>query len=406
MPRRLLWHSNAPWARTGYGVQTRLFHERIHAAGYPTAISAFYGLQGATVDMGDIKVYPCGHEHYSRDVIAPHARHHFRGEPGIVFILADAWVIPPRSLQGLDVAFWTPVDHDPAPPMVVETLKESGAVPVAMSRHGERALRDAGLDPLYVPHAVDTTVFRPRDRREARAAAGLHDFPTDSFIVGMVAANKGEPSRKGFDVAIRAFAELRRHNENAYLYLHTDPFGRLGGVHLPSLLEAAGLPPEAVRFPDPYRYQFTGYSDEEMALLYSGMDVLLNPSLGEGFGVPVLEAQACGTPVIVTEWTAMAEVGEVGWHVQGQATWTNQRSWQMIPDLDQVAGSLRDATRIAGQLRDQAVEHAARYDVETVMTCHMLPALAECERRFDERRQGADRRRDQPDANAARADVA
>jgi glycosyltransferase involved in cell wall biosynthesis len=45
-----------------------------------------------------------------------------------------------------------------------------------------------------------------------------------------------------------------------------------------------------------------------MAKIYSAMDVLLNPAMGEGFGITVLEAQACGTPAIVTDFSAMTEV--------------------------------------------------------------------------------------------------
>lgn len=50
-------------------------------------------------------------------------------------------------------------------------------------------------------------------------------------------------------------------------------------------------------------------SDEEMPLLYSSAEVLLYPSLYEGFGLPVLEAMATGTPVITSNVSALPEVG-------------------------------------------------------------------------------------------------
>lgn len=49
--------------------------------------------------------------------------------------------------------------------------------------------------------------------------------------------------------------------------------------------------------------------DEEMPLLYSAATVLLYPSLYEGFGLPILEAMACGLPVITSNISAMPEVG-------------------------------------------------------------------------------------------------
>jgi glycosyltransferase involved in cell wall biosynthesis len=62
------------------------------------------------------------------------------------------------------------------------------------------------------------------------------------------------------------------------------------------------------------RVQFAGtVSDEVLARLYRGAVLLIFPSLLEGFGLPALEAMACGTPVIASRTTALPEVvGEAG----------------------------------------------------------------------------------------------
>lgn len=55
---------------------------------------------------------------------------------------------------------------------------------------------------------------------------------------------------------------------------------------------------------------FTGYvSDEEKPLLINGAEFFCFPSLYEGFGMPILEAMACGTPVLTSNTTSMPEVG-------------------------------------------------------------------------------------------------
>jgi glycosyltransferase involved in cell wall biosynthesis len=50
------------------------------------------------------------------------------------------------------------------------------------------------------------------------------------------------------------------------------------------------------------------FPDEHLPLLYGGAEVFVFPSLAEGFGLPVLEAMACGTPVICSDTTAMPEI--------------------------------------------------------------------------------------------------
>jgi glycosyltransferase involved in cell wall biosynthesis len=47
---------------------------------------------------------------------------------------------------------------------------------------------------------------------------------------------------------------------------------------------------------------------DELAALYAGAEAFLFPSLAEGFGLPVLEAMACGTPVVTSDRSALPEV--------------------------------------------------------------------------------------------------
>lgn len=371
---KALIHSNSPWAPTGYGQQTALLAQQLREHGHDVAVSAFYGLNGTVMDYDGIRVYPGLRDPYGNDVLTAHAAHWFDGDPraGVVITLVDAWILDPKVLRGLHVAAWAPVDHDPIPPKVAGHLATGQVLPVAMSRHGEQAMTAAGLAPMYAPHAVDTTEMRPVDQREAREVLGL---PTDAFIVGMVAANKGTPSRKGFSEAIQAFARLLKDRADAFLYLHTEATGMFDGVDLRLLLAACEIPQDRVRFSDQYASQVVGESAQHMRTAYSAMDVLLNPAHGEGFGVPVLEAQACGTPVIVQDFTAMAEIGNVGWHVDGQRSWTAQNSWQRVASVDAIAWALTEAATQASRLRDEAVRFAQGYDASSVFVEHWLPIL-------------------------------
>ena len=384
----LLWHSNAPWSPTGYGQQTALFATRLKSE-FNLGISAFYGLEANVLPWNKIPVFPGLANKHGNETIIEHANAHFGKDVrnGIVATLMDVWVLDPAIWERLNTCCWVPVDHSPAPDPVVGFFQASGAVPIAMAKFGQEMLTDAGLDPLYVPHAIDTSVYKPMDKAKCREAIGID---TDAFVVGMVAANKGNPSRKCFHEAFQAFKALHEKHPEARLYVHSEIQGRFAGVNLPGLMRDIGLDHNAVLFPDQYRVVHYPYPPETMAQVFNCFDVLLSPSAGEGFGIPVLEAQSCGVPVIVSDFSAQPELCGSGWLVTGRKVYTPMRSWQFLPDVDDIVDALKQAYGMTEAARahmgSKAREFATPYDVNTVYEKHMLPALAEVERRFDARK--------------------
>lgn len=382
---KLMWHSNSPLASTGYAQQTALFTKRLKEH-YDVTISAFYGVEGNILYWEGIPVLPGIAGTYGNETITEHidVAYGDRRE-GLVLTLMDVWTLNPSVWAQFDVASWVPVDHEPVPGPVYNFFCNSGAVPIAMSKFGREQLAD--LDPLYCPHAVDTEVFCPRDRADSREVLGLE---SDAFIVGMVAANKGNPSRKCFAEAFQAFKALHDRHPKALLYLHTEAKGRFQGVDLIELAEAVGLSSETVRFCNQYRTVHLPIPASQMAQVYSAMDVLLCASAGEGFGVPVIEAQACGTPVIVSDFSAQPELCKSGWLVTGHRQYMPIGSWQFSPDVGSIYEALEECYGLSdaarGEYAQRAREGMAEYDVERVLVEHMLPSLAEAAARHDARK--------------------
>ena len=209
----------------------------------------------------------------------------------------------------------------------------------------------------------------------------------DSFLVGMVAANKGRPSRKCFQQAFEAFRILQRKHENAVLYVHTTlAASYAGGEDIPTLLASLEIPEDAVKYPNQYSMIFSPIDDRKLATIYSAMDVLLNPSMGEGFGIPVLEAAACGTPSVVTDFSAMSEVCGPGWRVNGRPYWTGQASWMAVPDVGEIVEALEECHGLdSGEraaLGKMCRDHALKYAAPRVLDEYMLPALEEIQERI------------------------
>ncbi len=99
--------------------------------------------------------------------------------------------------------------------------------------------------------------------------------------------------------------------------------------------------------------RFIGYvPDEDMPALYSAADLFVFPSLYEGFGIPVLEAQACGTPVLTSNGSALPEVGGEG------AVYVDPYN---IDDISNgILRSLQDAT-LAENLSKKGLENVQRF---------------------------------------------
>lgn len=369
---RILIHSNGPNAATGYGAQTKLLAPRLKGLGHEVAISAFYGAEGSPQSWQGMTILPRYQQGYGMETIAEHAK---RFGADIVLTLIDAWVMDPAQLGPRWVPYF-PVDHDPIPPPVLRQVRESWQ-PIVFSRHAERLAISAGISPLYVPHCVDTAVFTPQPRADARAALGL---PADGFLVACVMANKGLPSRKAWPEQLEAFAGFRRRHPDAHLYLHTLLDQSMGGVNIPECLDAFAIPGECVTVADQYLTKIGGIPDEVLARVYSAADVLLNCTMGEGFGVPVLEAQACGCPVITGDWTAMSELTWAGWAVPREGAtrwWTPQAAYQYLPHVGAIEAALEKSylSRHDAELRDRAAAGAQAYDADHVAERYWRPAL-------------------------------
>lgn len=162
-------------------------------------------------------------------------------------------------------------------------------------------LVDGGMDPagiVVVPHGVKTDTFCPMpasERAAGRAALGVADDEVLFLNVGVATWNKG------LDLLVKAFAQLRRHNPRVRLLLkdHKALYGigadrtlaQVARAH-PGLIDSHVLAGISV---------VSGSLDQsQLRALYSVADAYVSPYRAEGFNMPVLEAMACGTPVIVT----------------------------------------------------------------------------------------------------------
>lgn len=321
--RIAIW-SNAPFTNTGYGGQVRGMIPRMQKMGHTVSVIANYGLQGSPLNWNGATIYPLREKMHNQDVLRNYVNH-FAAD--VVISLYDIWSLPPgaRGMMGVPWIGMVPVDGEPVSEQMKERIKELDYL-VAYAKYGVDQFTKAGIDCYFIPHAIETETFKPGNKEQVRQKLG---FPADSFLISIVAANKGFPPRKSWPEALAAFTKFQKSHPNALLYLHTtkEPMGSGGaGIYFDKLIDLLGTPRESVVFPSPTEYAF-GVSDEGVAEIYQASDVMFLPTRAEGFGLPVIEAQACGCPVVVNDCSAVSDLVRNGYKVKPLQP-------QFLPQLD------------------------------------------------------------------------
>lgn len=270
-----------------------------------------------------------------------------------------------------------PVDTMPAAPAVVENLKHCKA-PIAYSRYGESELRKVGFAPYYIPHAVDPAIWKPGNKLKARQ---IGNVPPDIFFVSFVGVNDSVPSRKGIGELLMAWQLFTETHKDAMLYMHTSLTGNLGinavgGVKIDTLIKTLGINPNTIKLADQYRYR-TGIPASELVTIAQASDVLILPTTGEGFGLPLLEFQRAGCPVITTNFAAGSELCFSGWKIEGEPMWSWQDAIIMKPGITSIVEALEAAydDRNNPDRAAKAIAGARDYDIDTVMGKYAIPVL-------------------------------
>jgi glycosyltransferase involved in cell wall biosynthesis len=384
---RLLLVTDSPFATSAYAQQGLLLAKALNNAGhtviyyghtYPGVPMVYQGVQ----IVGNLSF---GLQHQMRDLIAHYIQQY---NIDCVLTFKDPVVLDDDRLARLSVPWiaFAPVDTEPASRMLIQSVQHATRV-ITPTKFAQAQFAQQGVKADYAPHAVDTDFFTPD------AAAGMvfrrqHGIGDDTFLVSMVANNQDYPSRKSLDQALIAFIAMMQHEPTAdvTLWLHTDMLGARGGVKLHHILMTFTVQDRWIRFTDQTAYE-AGCTPEFVRDLYRASNVLLAPSEGEGFCVPVIEAAACGTPSIVTNSTALREVARAGWRIPsdtlqgGEWYWCPLGGMRFKPTQSAITEAIRTARHTSDKnaVRNDARQSAMRYNLSEVMAIHWIPLMAQIE---------------------------
>lgn len=296
---KMVMMSDSPTVTTGYGRVMSVLAPAFHELGVDLTVIG-WGYRGEPHDY-PFTIIPCNAQadRFGEDILGEFIRHE---RPDILFTLGDPWMtefVP--DLDERTAVMWVsyfPIDGYPIPKQWESWIKNID-VPIVFSRFAQNLVEGVlGRKPPLIYHGVDTGTFQVLDKEECQRNILGFD---DKFIVGTVARNQ---PRKNLPALVRAFAEFAKNKEDVGLYMHTQI--RDVGWNVDELVERFGLHEKA--YCTDNFVAMKGIPDSELNRLYSMFDLFVLPTMSEGFGLPIIEAQACGTPVLVTDFSACPEL--------------------------------------------------------------------------------------------------
>ncbi|HEV7300729.1 MAG TPA: glycosyltransferase family 4 protein [Tepidisphaeraceae bacterium] len=349
---KVLLASHSPTLSTGYGRVTRDLAQCLMDAGHAVrAIGAGYA----------------GERNPHGFPIVPSAVNDFGGavqqvraewSPQRLITIGDPWMFDElptlRRSMNLPWIACFPIDSEPLPDSWKAWINAVDRA-IVFSEYAAGIVRaQAGRTAVVMPHGVDHTVFRPLDKAQCKARVGV----AGKFVVGTVAANQ---RRKSLPALIAAFARFARDKPDALLYLHTPIVGE---QDLQLILDHHGVTDHtrATLNYDP----LVGLCDDDLATVYNSFYVFVLPTMAEGFGLPLLESQACGVPTLATDCSSCTEllphplqrvrVSGTEVHARGVA-----RSLIDEPDLTDRLDHLYHDPALRAEIADASLRFAARF---------------------------------------------
>ncbi len=227
---------------------------------------------------------------------------YFGNRQGILFSIWDpARAYPLLGCKGPDARWgYFPLDatniHGTLSGPAAEAVQRYDRV-LAYGRWGSEVLRPLrGHSVGYLPHGMDLGVWTYQQTPASLAAVEQVMQKRDGeILIGCVATNQ---PRKDLGLYFGTLAELRRRGLKVRGWLHTDSMIRAWSVQ--QLVADFGLAKKVS--------VTLSLTDEELSACYSLCGCTIAPGLGEGFGYPLVESLACGTPCVHVDYAGGAEL--------------------------------------------------------------------------------------------------
>ena len=305
-PLTIFWVSDGGHHSTGYGITTNHLTRRMVADGHRVFVYGPGGFYGGKIDLAPnltLLSANFGDDRWGNQTLAQHLN---GARPDVIITWLDCQGLSEYGWQEIPTFMWAPIDSWPVPSAERAILSRAERLFVP-SRWGQSVLKEYhDIDSEYLPCGIDLDCY------DIDAGAGekwrklLHPaLDDDAFLIGMVGLNSGAPDRKGYGFAFDIIKEFHQRHPETRAYIHTNYHGDGMAINLQDLRFEMELM-DVIYFSKPMG-SVTPLPDY-LRGAYNAFDVLLHCGNSEGFGLPIVEAQACGTPVVANACSAVTEL--------------------------------------------------------------------------------------------------
>lgn len=354
---KILLCSEASFINSGFGIYAKELLSRLHATNkYELAEFASYGFVNDARDSdikwryyaNAVKENDPRHQEYQSRTDNQFGRWRFEKvlldfKPDVVVDIRDYWMSAYQALSPLRKYFhWVlmpTVDSAPQQEEWIDTFIGADAI-FTYSDWGAEVLKKQSSNKIKyintVSPGVDLSVFKPQNRLEIR---NLFNIPQDAIVVGSVMRNQKRKLIPELFASFRAVLDELEQSDDAnigkrmFLYLHTS-FPDMGW-DIPELLKEHRLSNKVLFtylcrncgdascsvFSGPQKVckkclnkaaTFPSVTDgvkaETLSQIYNIFDLYVQYSICEGFGMPQVEAGACGVPIATVDYSAMCDI--------------------------------------------------------------------------------------------------
>lgn len=410
---KILMCSEASFVHSGFGIYNKELLTRLHNTGkYEIAEFASYGFVNDPRDVSIHWKYYANavregdprHKEYSSRADNQFGRWRFEKvlldfKPDVVIDIRDYWMTAYQRTSPLRKFFhWIlmpTVDSSPQQEEWIDTFLNANAI-FTYSDWGAKVLSDQSSGKInYIDTAspgIDCEIFKPKDRVKIRNNFGINQ---DAIIIGSVMRNQKRKLIPELFVSFRKVLDkLEQEGSNdiasrLFLYLHTSYPDM--GWDIPELLRQNRLTNKVLftyickncKHVSNSKFQGVhkvcdkclnatcsmpsvtdGVSSETLSDIYNLFDLYVQYSICEGFGMPQVEAGACGVPIATVNYSAMCDIVEkleaYPIKIRTEFTELETKATRVYPDNDDLAEYIytfiRTPTPILNQKRQKISE--------------------------------------------------